>query len=61
VCRYYKRFPGLGLRGNTGFKNCKTQDNDQVQKEVREQDEAENGNKYYFVTLALEVFYFQFI
>lgn len=51
----------MGLRGDTDFKNCETQDNDKVQKEVKEQDEAENGKNHYFVNLALEDFYFQFI
>lgn len=32
-----------------------------VQKEAKERDEAENGNRHYFVNLALEDFYFQFI
>lgn len=51
----------MGLRGDIGFRNSKTQDNDKVQKEVKEQGEAENGKKHYFVNLALEDFYFQFI
>lgn len=32
-----------------------------MQKEVNEQDAAENGNKLYFVNLALEDYYFQFM
>lgn len=61
MCRYYKGFHGSGLRGDIGFKNCKTQDNDKVQKQAKEQGEAENGNKHYCVNLALEDFDFQFI
>lgn len=61
MCRYYKGFPGLGLRGDTGLKNCKTRDNSKTQKEVKERDETENGSKYNFVNLALEYFYIQFI